>query len=115
MPQRDRGGKKTQERDRSPVYVHCVTVKKKLLTSYASSGTSHVTLKHNCIFNCAGTFVLNAYFTVVSFSPDPTKTLPQFQHLFPCSLGDLTDAIDVLPRWWLWQSTISNIMVRLRM
>jgi hypothetical protein len=59
--------------------------------------------------------MLNVHFTVVSFSPDLTKTLPQLQHLFPCSLGNLTDTIDVLPRWWLWQSTVSNIIVRLQM
>ena len=67
------------------------------------------------ISNCASTFMLNAHFTVVSFSPDPTKTLPQFQHLLPCSLGNLTDTIDVLPRWWLWQSTVGNVTVRLQM
>jgi hypothetical protein len=82
---------------------------------YTSSGTSHVTLKHNSIFNCVSTFMLNTHVTIVSFSPDPSQTLPQFQHLLPCSLSNLTDTIDVLPRWWLWQSTISNIIVRLQM
>ena len=83
--------------------------------SYTSSGTSHVTLKHNFIFDHVSTFMLNTHVIAVSFSPDPTKTLPQFQHLFPCSLSNLTDTIDVLPRWWLWQSTISNVIVRLQM